>query len=459
MDNLFRFAENDLLAWYNKARRKPIVLRGARQVGKSTLVREFARRNALSLCEINLERYLYLDDIFKTLDPDKIIGELEAVIGKTIGGEGTLLFLDEIQAVPYALQALRYFYEDRPEIAVIAAGSLLEFTLADHNFSMPVGRIQYYHLGPMTFKEYIYAFDRKLFDYFEKINLEESLPQTIHQKLLDRQREYFFVGGMPEAVAAFKSSSSILEVTDVHRSIADTYLDDFAKYAKHKELALLQKVFRAIPRLIGQKIKYTNISREDKSKDIKNAIALLTRARIIIPIIHSHCSGIPLNSDIDESMYKLIFMDIGLVNHLCGMDWQTISTLDSTRLINEGPLAEQFIGQHLLYSDRGISPGQLTYWIREGKSSNAEVDYVTSVGTRIVPIEVKAGKSGTLKSLQQFVLQKKITNTVRFDLNEVNLQTIEHTVPTAHVSQNITFKLLSLPLYAVEELKRLVTTL
>jgi len=235
---LERTAEKYLNDWYRKERRKPLVLRGARQVGKSTLVRRFAEKNGLVLNEVNLEQHLYLDNLFKALDIDSIIRELDALIGRNIQTPDAVLFLDEIQATPHAIQVLRYFYEKKPELPVISAGSLLEFALADHHFSMPVGRIEYYHLGPMTFREFLSAVEPGLKRYLSEFRINKSILVTAHQKLIKRQREFLFVGGMPEAVYAFTEENSLMEVTAVHRSIAETYQDDFSKYAKKKRPGL-----------------------------------------------------------------------------------------------------------------------------------------------------------------------------------------------------------------------------
>ena len=450
---LERNAEKYLNSWYQKSRRKPLVLRGARQVGKSTLVRQYARNNGLVLNEINLEQNLYLDNIFKTLDMDLIIKELDALVGRNIQAAGSLLFLDEIQATPHAIHALRYFYENRPELPVISAGSLLEFALADHYFSMPVGRIEYYHLGPMTFSEFLSAVEPGLNQYLSGFHIDKSIPVTAHQKLVKRQREYLFVGGMPEAVSAFSEENSLTEVTAVHRSIAGTYQDDFSRYAKHKDLALMQKVFRQIPKIIGQKVKYSNISKEDKSRDVKNVIDLLVKARVCHQVFHSHCSGAPLNADINENVYKMLFMDVGMAAYLTGLDWIALQALDGQSLVNEGKLAEQFVGQHLL---NPFEPPRLTYWLREVKSANAEVDYVTANGNQVIPIEVKAGKSGTLKSLQQFALIKEAALCVRFDLNPPDTGRITHSAKVNSGIVSVPYTLLSLPLYMVEELPRIL---
>ncbi len=425
------------------------MLRGARQVGKSTLVRYFAAARGLVLNEINLEQNLYLDEIFKSLDMVLIVQELNALTGRKIRSPDSLLFLDEIQATPHAIQALRYFYEELPDLHVISAGSLLEFALADHHFSMPVGRIEYYHLGPMTFSEFLAGVEPALVPHVSDFRLGHAIPVTAHHKLLKRQREFLFVGGMPEAVAAFIEEDAVTEVTAVHRSIAGTYQDDFSKYAKQKDLALMQKVFRQIPRMPGQKVKYSNLSREDRSRNIKAVIDLLVKARVCHQVFHSNCSGVPLFADIHENVYKLIFMDVGLAAHLTGLDWIALNALDGERLVNEGKLAEQFVGQHLLTP---YEPPQLTYWLREQKAANAETDYVTSSGNLVVPIEVKAGKSGTLKSLHQFAARKQSPLCVRFDLNPPEIRSLTHSVRINGGSVPVSFTLLSLPLYLAEAL-------
>jgi predicted AAA+ superfamily ATPase len=305
----------------------------------------------------------------------------------------------------------------------------------------------------MTFSEFLSAVEPSLNQYLSDFHIDKSIPVTAHQKLVKRQREYLFVGGMPEAVSVFSEESSLTEVTAVHRSIAGTYQDDFSKYAKHKDLALMQKVFRQIPRIIGQKVKYSNISKEDKSRDVKNAIDLLVKARVCHQVFHSHCSGVPLTADINENVYKMLFMDVGMAAYLTGLDWIALQALDGQALVNEGKLAEQFVGQHLL---NPFEPPRLTYWLRDVKSANAEVDYVTANGNQVIPIEVKAGKSGTLKSLQQFALIKKAALCVRFDLNPPETGRITHSARGNSGIVPVSYTLLSLPLYLVEELPRIL---
>jgi uncharacterized protein len=451
-----RDSDRYLARWIQSRHRKPLVLRGARQVGKSTLVRRFAAARGLTLNEINLERHLELDGVFASLDMGVMRGELDALAGRSIAEPGSLLFLDEIQATPSAVQALRYFHEDLPSLPVIGAGSLIEFVLADHDFSMPVGRIEYHHLGPMTFREFLAAVDEPLCRYLEELSFESRLPEAAHQQLLTRQRQYSFVGGMPEAVLVFQESGSFEEATVVHRSIISTYEDDFAKYARHRELTLLQRVFQQIPRQIGHKVKYVNLSREDRARDVRTAIDLLAKARVCTRVLSSHCSGIPLYADVDENAYKLLHLDVGLMNHVCGLRWPALARRSEVQLVNEGASAEQFVGQHLAYSDGGLEPPRLVYWLREGRKNNAEVDFVISSGTEIVPIEVKSGATGTLRSLHQLIATGKAERAVRFDTNPPTRQQVEQRVPVGGEPREVGFELLSLPLYGVGEIKRLL---
>jgi predicted AAA+ superfamily ATPase len=410
----------------------------------------FAQNAGLDLLEINLEKYLFMNEIFKTFDIPVILRELEGIAGKSFN-EKSLLFLDEIQAVPNALACLRYFYEEKKELPVISAGSLLEFTLSDHSYSMPVGRVDYRYLGPMSFNEFIFNLYPELNQYISCLNEVRTMPDTAHKKLTGIFREYLFIGGMPEAVLAYKETGSLESVKTVHRSICDTYLDDFAKYGKKtKELLLLQKLFRAIPQNIGDKVKYSNLSKEHKSNEVKSAVEMLIKARICNPVYGSDCSGIPLKATENRQVYKLMFLDVGLANHITGLDIKSINSLDTDSLINKGSIAEQFVSQHLINSEDMTRPSDLNYWLRENKKGNAEVDFVEEIGGKIIPVEVKSGKSGSLKSLHQFMaLKKNIKHAVRFDLNKYSGQTIRHSVITeGREEAEVEFVLESYPVYA-----------
>jgi predicted AAA+ superfamily ATPase len=436
---MYRTAEEQLHQWFGGNNRKPLVLRGARQVGKSTLVRIFAKEKGLALHEINLERHLYLGTVFRSGDINAIMGELQGLTGEIRDKERSLLFLDEIQAVPEAIQALRYFYEDVPELAVIAAGSLLEFTLSNHSFSMPVGRITYLHIAPVSFNEFLMATDPELHRFYASWKLDDEMPESRHQKLLLHQREYLLVGGMPEAVQAWIDSGLYSQVQDVQRSILDTCIDDFAKYARQSQLARLQRILRSIPANLGCKIKYTHLSRADRAAEVRSVIDLLCKARICTAVFHSDCSGLPLGAGRDDTVFKLLFLDSGLVCLQLGLNAAQLQKMDERTLVNEGPLAEQFVGQELMGMHRGKQAPELYYWLREGRTSNAELDFVISQQNTIIPIEVKAGKSGTLKSLHQFIAHKKVPRAVRFDLNRPATQQLS--------ADGVTCELISLPCY------------
>jgi len=456
-----RTALSAMESWLHQKSRKPLVIRGARQVGKTALVRIFAEQQGLDLIEINLERHLELTKLFAGIDIPGILLELEGMTGKKAVPGKSLLFLDEIQAIPEAIAALRYFYEDRPELAVVAAGSLLEFALAEHSFSMPVGRIEYLHLGPMTFQEYLEAtdpysaewLDNLVFDWQKQQNDQLSghleIPGSIHHRLLKKQREYLFVGGMPEAVSAFCDNQDFHAVSRIHNILIETYIDDFAKYAGQADLARLQTVFRALPLHGGKKVVYARFSREDTSVQIKNALELLLKARISTKVIHAHGNGIPLMAEMDERVFKLIFIDVGLLNRMLGLPPHTLQGMDEVSLTNAGALAEQFVGQNLLQDKEIRSPLFLNYWQRMGKTENAEVDYLLQIDAALYPLEIKAGKTGSLKSLHQFMLEKGGALAVRMDLNPPSIQRVRVKGPA---KEDIAYTLLSLPLYLVSRL-------
>jgi uncharacterized protein len=457
MLKMYRHQLQFLDNWFKDRNRKPLVIRGARQVGKSTLVQLFAKKHGKDLIGVNLERYPELSDIFTTKDPDQIIQQIEFLPGMKPFNQNSLLFLDEIQSVPEAIPALRYFYEDKPELPVLSAGSLLEFVLSDHAFSMPVGRIQYLHMGPMTFSEFLSGIgEDKLSSFVLKYEPGQSIGEIVHKRLLSLLRSYCFVGGMPEAISVFSETRSYKKVSTVHNSIIETYLEDFPKYIGSRNLNRMRRVFHFIARNVGKKIKYSNISSEDQSATLKKDIELLSMARVMGKVTHSHCSGLPLHADIDEKVYKPLFLDIGLMNAICGLDWRTVSQMDDLKLINEGAIAEQFVGQHLqdMFSD--ALNRELTYWLRQGRSSNAEVDYVVQAGGHMIPLEVKAGATGSLKSLHQFMGSKDPSLAFRFDASLPSVIRIDTVISTGKIHRQVQYPLVSLPLYLIERLETMV---
>ena len=245
----------------------------------------------------------------------------------------------------------------------------------------------------------------------------------------------------------------------MHRSIADTYQDDFAKYARGAQLTRLQRLFRSIPRTVGRKVTYRNLDPDSRAEEVRAAIDLLVKARVCTRVTHSHCSGLPIGAESDDRTYKLLFMDVGLMNHVCGLDGPSIDAMDAVRLVNEGGIAEQYVGQQLATFGAGEAAPGLHYWLRHGRTGNAEVDYVISRGDWIIPVEVKAGRSGSLKSLLQYAHEKQPPIAVRFDTNPASLQTVRHAIRTATDTVLVTLRILSLPLYAVEALPGLIDRL
>jgi len=451
---MYRFALKDLNIWRSSPSRKPLVIRGGRQVGKTYLIRLLAKESFEHLLEINLERDPEVASLFTSKDPQKIIQLLELQFNIPIKSDATLLFIDEIQAVPQVLSSLRYFYEEMPGLHVIAAGSLLEFALEEPAFSMPVGRIEYMHLGPMQFEEFLIAAGKdKLTDFLNKLSPGEAIPQPIHHRLLALLKIFLITGGMPEAIAVYLNSNSWQKCDFMKHSLLLTYQDDFSKYKRRVQHQRLLLMFKKLPLLAGQKFKYVNVDRSERSADLARALSMLCQARVAYKIFHSSCSGIPLGATIDEKKFKVLFLDVGLMSTATGLNLLDYEKAEDIMMVNGGAICEQFIGQHLLFSQQSYREPQVHYWIREKKGSSAEVDYVIAEDTAIVPVEVKAGKSGTLKSLHMFFREKHPPIGVRFNSDIPSLLRLETSLPDGN---NLHYRLLSLPLYMVGQVRRLI---
>jgi len=434
-----RDLERDLFNWKERKDRLPLLLRGARQVGKSYIVEEFGKKAFKNIVIVNFEFRPEFKQCFVTLDPVEIINKLQLLMGEAIEAEKTLLFLDEIQECPNAIMALRYFKEKHDRLAVIGAGSLMEFALNNSNFKMPVGRIQFIYLEPLSFGEFLTASgNEQLRHYLEEIRLNSVFDDAVHKKLMDLLRIYLIVGGMPAVVKEYLESRNFLNCQRIQNSLLQTYRSDFGKYAKSSEHKYLQKVLDKAPRLVGDRIKYSNIDADSKSRDIKQALNLLKLSGIIYPVYATSASGLPLGAQVNEMKFKLNFLDVGLMQNACGLQAELTLTNNFFQ-INAGAVIEQFIGQELrAHSDSYLERG-LFFWARDKKSSSAEVDYVVAVDSLILPVEVKAGKTGTLKSLKLFIKEKKSLFGVRFSQEKLSLHD----------------KVLTLPLYMAEQMKRL----
>ena len=450
-----------LEAWAARRPHKPIVIRGARQVGKSTLVREFARAAGLTLVAVDFERNPELREAFTGRDPARILALLKLLTGKTAAAGTHLLFLDEIQAAPEALAALRYFHEEMPELHVLAAGSLLEFALAQTRFPMPVGRVEYMHLGPMHFEDFVIAMgEADLADFLRAFPLrsvkENALPAALHRKCLDLLRRYWVVGGLPEAVAAFVHASSggggdFEPVSRVLQSVVATYRDDFGKYGRSRDR--IRMVFDRLPHLVARKFKYVEVSREHRASEIGAALDHLCMARVASKVFRTAANGVPLAAEINERFFKCLHVDVGLMCAALGLDVLDLERQGDPTLVNRGAVAEQFVGQHLLYSEAPYLTPALHYWARETRNAAAELDYVIAAGSRVVPVEVKAGATGSLRSLHQFIHEKSSGLALRFNADPPSLLRDSRKLPDG---TTVRFDLLSLPLYLVGQARRLI---
>lgn len=392
-----RFIDQELLKWKHRKRRKPLIIRGARQVGKTYSIRSFGESHFDMFALADLERNPELHRIFNgNLDAKQIIADLEILLGQKIYPGKTLLFIDEIQACPRAITALRYLYEEMPDLHVIAAGSLLEFAMKDISF--PVGRIQFLQLYPLCFVEYLLSIGH---NEAARILLEppKAVSEPVNEFLLEELRRYFFIGGMPESVLSYMESGSMQEAFEVQAEICETYRMDFAKYRPQVNKDCLNSVLTSISQNVGQQIKYSRLATGFSNPTLKKAFDLLAMAKIIAKIPSTDPSGLPIGASSSDKVFKGLMVDIGLMRYLTGMpiniEYQKAELLN----IYRGGMAEQFVGQEMLLSQNG----NLHYWSRQAKSSSAEVDYLAIIDGKIYPIEVKSGPSGRLKSLNIFL--------------------------------------------------------
>ncbi len=437
---MHRAIEPLLKKWKDQIDRMPIILRGARQVGKSFIVEKFGLENFALLLTCNFEFRPELISCFDTLDPVSICAKLEIAFNTRIIPGETLLFLDEIQICPKAIMALRYFKERLPSLHVIAAGSLLEFALHEEQFSFPVGRVQFLYLKPLSFYEYLLSDKREaLIEFLNTVSINQPIEPFIHDELSRLLRQYFLIGGMPSVVNRFRETQSFLDCQAVLASLLETYRSDFPKYTTKTQYKHLTTFFEMAPGLISQHFKYTLISPDHRSKDLKIALEQLEWAGLLYRAFATSASGIPLNAHVKENKFKIFFLDLGLVNAADGLDLQTAWKTDLLQ-INAGALAEQFVGQELLAYGDPHTKGRLFYWEREKKSSMAEVDFVIQAGTHILPIEVKAGTTGTLRSIAQFLDEKDQPFGIRISQHPLSFHN----------------RVLSVPLYLMHQLPRLI---
>ena len=411
-----RNIDDDLLQWKDSKKRKPLLLRGARQVGKSSTVREFGKQFD-SFVEVNFEKddlKYNVKDVFKRdYDPKRICSELTAIYGTTIVPGRTLLFLDEIQDCIPAISALRYFYEDYPELHVIAAGSLLEFALQEIP-SFGVGRIRSMFLYPFSFDEFLRAMNnRQLADAVIEASPEKPLSDALHHTCVQQLIRFILLGGMPEVMATYAVDGSLLECQHVLDDLMLSFYADFSKYKERVPSSRLREIFASVIHQTGGKFTYSHASQHANRIQIKESVELLELAGIIYPVTHTSANGLPLAAEMNTKHRKYQPLDTGIYQRFLRLDIGQM--LDAERLtqINKGALAELFVGLELLKSAPCTYPTQLYYWQREKAGSNAEVDYVVQCGADIVPVEVKAATRGSMQSMFQFLSEKQYSYGIR----------------------------------------------
>ncbi|MBI5300168.1 MAG: AAA family ATPase, partial [Deltaproteobacteria bacterium] len=385
-----------------------MLLRGARQVGKTYSVRKLGRSFGTFL-EINFEKDPRLVSFFEgSLSPSEINQKLTAYSGVSLMPGKSLLFFDEIQACPNAIRALRFYHEEMPHLHVVAAGSMLEFALSEIP-SFGVGRISNLFLYPLSFREFLWATGREELDQLiQNAGPDKPLDAILHYELLEKFRFYQVLGGMPAVIKNLVEGNDLLSCQKIINGIVTTLQDDFSKYKKRSPVTRLMEVFRSAAQQAGGKFQYSKVAQGEASHSYKVALELLVNAGLAYRVTHTSAGGIPLGAQTNPEKFKIILFDMGIHQRLLGLDLSLHVLKESIELISKGNLAELFVGLELMaYHDPGIRP-QLFYWHREARASNAEIDYVIQRGHEILPIEVKAGVKGGMKSLFLFLEEKGI---------------------------------------------------
>jgi uncharacterized protein len=443
MDIMQRNLETELKSWKDSHLRMPLLLRGARQVGKTFLIEKFGKSEFEIFASVNFEAQPEAAACFETLDPEQILIRLEKILKMQIIPGKTLLFLDEIQACPKAILSMRYFKEKMPKLHLIGAGSLLEFTLMEGKFSFPVGRIQFLYLKPLSFYEFALALGKSSYlDVITGSSLETPCSPEIHDEMLKLVRLYFLIGGMPAVVSAYTDSLSFVDCRSIQDILISTYRADFSKYASDAEQKYLRILFDTLPQILGEQIKYSKIDPSIRAREFKNALDQLEWAGLIKSIQASSAAGVPLAAQLKRSHFKTLFLDIGLAQRALQIEPEVFLTHELTQ-INKGALAEQFVGQELVANSNPKSDEMLFFWQREKRGSEAEVDYLTVVKGHVLPIEVKAGPRGKLKSLYQFMEEKKSPLGVRISEKSLSFEN----------------GIISIPFYMINQLERIASEL
>ncbi len=384
-----------LLSWKNHENRKPLILKGARQVGKTYLLKKFAQQEYNNYLYLNFEEDPELAEFFKaSLKPSNILEKISIYFDQEIMPKNTLLIFDEIQECPEALNSLKYFQEDGKEHPIVAAGSLLGVKLA-HTKGFPVGKVNFLDLFPLSFFEFLTAIEKHaLRKYLAELKVCEPLPEPFHNELLDLLKKYFFIGGMPEVVAAYAKNKNLFDIRTIQKEILKAYDLDFAKHAPKDEIMKITRVWESIPNQLAKENKkfvFSAIKQGARGREYESAIQWLTEAGIILKSYNISAPKLPLSGYVDRNVFKVFHLDVGLLSAMSKIPEKSI--LDKNSLFDEfyGAFTENFIAQELTNAQY-----PLYYWTSEGK---AEIDFLIEKDLDIFPIEVKAGTSKRKKSL------------------------------------------------------------
>ncbi|MDR1973146.1 MAG: AAA family ATPase [Bacteroidales bacterium] len=415
MSYLKRNIDTCLQEWKNAESRKPLLLRGARQVGKSSAVRELSKSfdNFLEINFENKDNTIAKKIFERHSNPNLICDELSALYEQPIIAGKTLLFLDEIQSCADAISALRYFYEQMPELHVVAAGSLLEFALQEIP-SYAVGRVRSMYMYPFSFEEFLMAMKRDiLLEKLKTATPDNPLSDEIHKKLKELFLRFIVIGGMPEVLAKYAAGGSLLECQNILDELTETLFNDFAKYKQRVPAIRLEETFSAIIAQTGQKFTYSKVATTANHAQLKESIELLKMAGLVYDATHTSSNGLPLASETNPRYRKLMIFDTGIYQRFLRLNLTQLLLDEKIEQINKGALAEMFVGTELVKSQNNRLPAALYYWQREKDGSTAEVDYVIQQGQNIVPVEVKAGTKGSMQSLFIFLNEKQRSYGIR----------------------------------------------
>ena len=407
-----------MMAWKNRRKRKPLLLQGARQVGKSWLLKKLGEVAFENCVIVNIDREPAVADIFaRTKDPRRVVEQISLIKGQPINPETTLLVLDEIQDSDEVLNALKYFKEDAPEYAVACAGSLLGVALRKKGRSFPVGQVDFMTLYPLSFAEFLQATDARLAGIVRTWRVEEQLPEEMLNELEEKLKIYMLVGGMPEAVADWVETGDINEVDETLDGILRAYPLDFAKYATPSEIVRINQVWDSMHRQLAKdnkRFKYSEIQKGARAREYETAVDWLCRAGLVHKVCNTETIRLPLRSYKDDSAFKLYLNDVGLLRRMFRLESGTI--MQDNRLFTEfkGVLTENYVLMAILC--QGLEP---YYWT---SGNQAEVEFVLENNSRVIPIEVKSSKSIQAKSLSEYRKTHSPELAIRCSLRNLQLR-------------------------------------